>query len=80
VTADDDANKIRDTEIKRLIESANLAYSNMLDPALPMKMRETWHRQFTNTVLALNQLLKDSQYKHYEERMRAIENQEKGEN
>lgn len=74
--AEDDPNVIRDLEIKRLRESADLAYRNAMDPSLPMRMRETWHRQYTNTVLALNQQLRDSQYKQYEERMRAIEEQE----
>ncbi len=62
-----------------MIESADLAFANMMDASLPLKMRETWHRQYTYTVLALNQLLKDSQYKEYEERMRVIEDQEKEE-
>jgi len=70
---EDGPNVIRDLEIKRLRESADLAYRNAMDASLPMRMRETWHRQYTNTVLALNQLLRDSQYKQYEERMRAIE-------
>lgn len=73
---EDGPNVIRDLEIKRLRESADLAYRNSMDTSLPMRMRETWHRQYTNTVLALNQLLRDSQYKQYEERMRAIEERE----
>jgi len=73
---EDGPNVIRDLEIKRLRESADLAYRNAMDTSLPMRMRETWHRQYTNTVLALNQLLRDSQYKQYEERMRAIEERE----
>ena len=75
---EDNPDVIRDFEIKRLRESADLAYRNAMDALLPMRMRETWHRQYTNTVLALNQLLRDSQYKQYEERMRAIEEREGG--
>ncbi len=55
---------------------AELAYKNARDPELPMRMREAWHGRYTNTVLALNQLLKDAQYKEYEKRMRAIEEYE----
>ncbi len=43
---------------------------------MPVRMQEAWHRQYTNTVLALNQLLKDTQYKEYEKRLKAIEEQE----
>jgi len=43
---------------------------------MPVRMQEAWQRQYTNTVLALNQLLKDTQYKEYEKRLKAIEEQE----
>lgn len=66
-------NMIRDVEIRRLAELAEMAYKNAIDPELKMKTREAWHGKYTNTVLALNQLLKDSQYRDYEERMRRIE-------
>lgn len=69
----DDPNKLRDVEIRRLAELAELAYRNTIDQELKMKTREAWHGKYTNTVLALNQLLKDSQYRDYEERMREIE-------
>jgi len=55
---------------------AELAYTNAENPELTMKMREAWHRRYTNTVLALNQLLKDTQYKDYEKRLRALEEHE----
>ncbi len=68
-----DPNKIRDDEIKRLREMADLAYKNFKDETLQMKTRESWHQKYTNTVLALNQLLKDSQYKDYEKRLKELE-------
>ena len=74
---ENDPNTLRDVEIKRLTEMTELAYRNARDPELPMRMRETWHARYSNTVLALNQLLKDSQYKEYEKRLRAIEENEK---
>jgi hypothetical protein len=72
-----DPNKLRDVEIQRLAELAAMAYKNAMDPKLRMRARETWHQKYTNTVLALNQLLKDSQYRDYEKRMREIEEYEK---
>ena len=68
-----DPNTLRDVEIRRLAELAEMAYKNARDGELKMKTREAWHGKYTNTVLALNQLLKDSQYRDYEERMREIE-------
>jgi hypothetical protein len=58
---------------------AELAYKNATNPEMPMRMRETWHARYTNTVLALNQLLKDAQYREYEKRLRAIEEYEEEE-
>jgi hypothetical protein len=55
---------------------AEVAYTNAENSELTMKMREAWHRRYTNTVLALNQLLKDAQYKDYEKRLRALEEHE----
>src|SRR5436189_50631 len=37
---------------------------------LRMKIRESWYQKYTNAVLALNQLLKDLQYKEYEKRLK----------
>ena len=44
-----------------------------MDEGLRMKTRENWYQKYTNAVLALNQLLKDLQYKEYEERLKVIE-------
>ncbi len=68
-----DPNMLRGVEIKRLAQMAEIAYRNSIDANLSMRMRESWHQRYTNTVLALNQLLKDSQYKEYEKRLRVIE-------
>ena len=73
---ENDPNTLRDVEIKRLTEMAELAYTNARDPEMPMTMREAWHTRYVNAVLALNQLLKDAQYKEYEKRLRAIEENE----
>ena len=70
---DFDPNTLRDVEIKRLAEMAALAYRNAMDPELKMKTRENWYGKYTNAVLALNQLLKDLQYKDYENRLRILE-------
>jgi len=70
---DFDPNKIRDVEIKRLEELAALAYRNAMDEGLRMRTRESWYQKYTNAVLALNQLLKDLQYKEYEKRLKVIE-------
>ena len=70
---DFDPNTLRDVEIKRLAELAALAYRNAMDPELKMKTRENWYGKYTNAVLALNQLLKDLQYKDYENRLRILE-------
>ncbi len=68
-----DPNTLRDVEIKRLAHMAEIAYRNSIDANLSVRMQETWHQRYTNTVLALNQLLKDSKYKDYEKRLRVIE-------
>ncbi len=68
-----DPNRLRDVEIKRLAQMAALAYKNSTDERLRMKTREDWFQKYTNAVLALNQLLKDSQHKDYERRLRIIE-------
>jgi hypothetical protein len=44
-----------------------------MDESLRMKTRESWYQKYTNAVLALNQLLKDLQYKEYEKRLRVVE-------
>ncbi len=68
-----DPNRLRDIEIRRLAELAELAYRNSTDEGLKMKTREEWFQKYTNAVLALNQLLKDSQYKDYEKRLKVLE-------
>jgi hypothetical protein len=44
-----------------------------MDEGLRMRTRESWYQKYTNAVLALNQLLKDLQYKEYEKRLRVVE-------
>ncbi len=66
-------NRLRDVEIKRLVRMAEIAFENSIDQKLTLRMRESWHQRYTNTVLALNQLLKDSQYRDYEKRLKVIE-------
>ena len=44
-----------------------------MDEGLRMKTRESWYQKYTNAVLALNQLLKDLQYKDYEKRLKVVE-------
>ncbi len=44
-----------------------------MDEGLRMKTRESWYQKYTNAVLALNQLLKDLQYKEYEKRLKIVE-------
>jgi hypothetical protein len=68
----DDPNVLRDIEIKRLAEMAGLAYRNAMDPELKMQTRENWHGKYTNAVLALNQLLKDSQIREYARKLEEI--------
>ena len=70
---ENDPNKLRDVEIRRLADLAELAYKNTTDEELKMKTRESWFGKYTNAVLALNQLLKDAQCREYEKRLRAIE-------
>lgn len=70
---DSDPNRLREVEIQRLAELAELAYKNARDEKLKMKTRESWYQKYTNAVLALNQLLKDSQLKDYERRLRVLE-------
>jgi len=77
VSEDLDPNRIRDVEIKRLEELAALAYRNAMDEGLRMRTRESWYQKYTNAVLALNQLLKDLQYKEYEKRLKVIEESRK---
>jgi len=68
-----DPNRLREVQIQKLARMAEIAYENSMDQKLTMKMRESWHQRYTNTVLALNQLLKDRQYKDYEKRLRILE-------
>lgn len=56
-----------------MTELAELAYGNARDQKLRLRTRESWYQKFTNAVLALNQLLKDSQYAEFERRLRVIE-------
>ncbi len=70
---DSDPNRLRDVEISRLAQMAELAFRNVMDEALKMRTREGWYQKYTNAVLALNQLLKDSQYKDYEKRLKVLE-------
>ncbi len=70
---DSDPIKLRESEIRRLVTLAELAYKNSVDEGLKMKTREEWFGKYTNVVLALNQLLRDSKYKDYEERLRLLE-------
>ena len=70
---DFDPNRIREIEIRRLAALAELAYENSVDESLKMKTREDWFGKYTNAVLALNELLKDSQFKDYEKRLRLLE-------
>jgi len=70
---DSDPNRLREVEIRRLTMLAELAYRNAVDEELKMRTREDWFGKYTNAVLALNQLLKDSQYKDYESRLRLLE-------
>ncbi len=77
MSEDLDPNRIRDVEIKRLEELAALAYRNAMDEGLRMRSRESWYQKYTNAVLALNQLLKDLQYKEYEKRLKVIEDSRK---
>ncbi len=44
-----------------------------MDEGLRMRTRESWYQKYTNAVLALNQLLKDLQYKEYEKRLKVVE-------
>lgn len=76
---DSDPNRLRDAEVKRLAEMVEMAYTYARDPELSITMRESWHRQYTNSVLALNQLLKDSQIKEYARKLEAILEDEKEE-
>jgi hypothetical protein len=55
------------------MELAALAYRNAMDEGLRMRTRESWYQKYTNAVLALNQLLKDLQYKEYEKRLKVVE-------
>jgi hypothetical protein len=57
----------------RLVRLAETAFENSTDSKLTLRMRESWNQRYTNTVLALNQLLRYSQYKDYEKRLRVIE-------
>ena len=77
MSEDLDPNRIRDVEIRRLEELAALAYRNAMDERLRMRTRESWYQKYTNAVLALNQLLKDLQYKDYEKRLKVIEDSRK---
>jgi hypothetical protein len=44
-----------------------------MDESLRMRTRESWCQKYTNAVLALNQLLKDLQYREYEKRLKIVE-------
>jgi hypothetical protein len=48
-----------------------------MDESLRMRTRESWCQKYTNAVLALNQLLKDMQYRDYEQRLKVIEGSRK---
>ncbi len=70
---ENDPNKLRNVEIRRLADMTELAYKNATDPEVKMKTREAWFGKYTNAVLALNQLLKDAQYREHGQRLQAIE-------
>jgi hypothetical protein len=73
LSEESDPNRIRDVEIKRLVEMTGLAYNNAMDRELKIRTRESWYQKYVNSVLALDQLLKSSQYAEFEKRLRIIE-------
>ena len=45
----------------------------MLNEKLDVKTRERWTQMHTNTAQVLNQILKDQQFKEWENRLRELE-------
>jgi len=68
-----DANQLREKGIKQLTEIVDMAHEMATNKTLDEKSRDRWAQRHTNAMLALNQVLKDRQYRDYEERLRKLE-------
>ncbi|HZY94029.1 MAG TPA: hypothetical protein VFE98_04105 [Candidatus Bathyarchaeia archaeon] len=68
-----DANQLREKGIKQLIEIVDIAHQMAMNETLDERTRDRWAQRQTNAMLALNQVLKDRQYRDYEERLRKLE-------
>ena len=68
-----DANELREMGIKNLVEIIKHAHEQAMNENLDEKSRERWTQRHTNAVLALNLILKDRQYRDYEQRLEILE-------
>ena len=68
-----DANELREMGIKNLVEIIKHAHEQAMNENLDEKSRERWTQRHTNAVLALNLILKDRQYRDYEQRLKILE-------
>ena len=68
-----DANLLREMGIKHLVEIVKYAHQQAMNEKLDEKARDRWAQRYTNAILALNQVLKDRQYRDYERRLKLLE-------
>lgn len=68
-----DANELREMGIKHLVEIVQYAHEQAMSEKLDERSRDRWAQRHTNAMLALNQVLKDRQYRDYEQRLKVLE-------
>ncbi len=66
-------NDLRDELIVQLKDSLTKSREMMNNEKLDVKTRERWTQLHTNTAQVLNSILRDQQYKDWENRLRELE-------
>jgi len=68
-----EADRVRAELVVQLRESLAKSRAMMLNDKLDAKTREAWTQKHTNTAQVLNMVLRDSQLKDWERRLREME-------
>jgi hypothetical protein len=68
-----DENELRSRIILQLEQSLAMSREMIMNQKLDPKTREKWTQLHTNTAQVLNQVLRDKQYREWENRLRELE-------
>lgn len=64
-----DEEELRDKSIRRLQKAILVADRMTRNPRFNIKEQQSWFKRYTDTILALNKLLKDREEKDWEKRL-----------